>query len=186
MRQKRTRKVVLGVSAVLVACLLVFAAMRRGVDRKPVYVDEDDAKEEQKAADGHSGHDHGEAEEKQDDGDGSPAEQQDEGELSGSLQDGIRVVEMTAKQFSFDPATVLVRSGEKVRLKVTSTDVTHGIAIDDFGVDQKLPPQETKVITFTAGEPGTHEFHCSVFCGSGHGDMTGEIIVRPAPHENGG
>lgn len=48
---------------------------------------------------------------------------------SGELKDGVRVVEVKARQFEFEPETIVVRKGEKVRLEVTSEDVKHGIAI---------------------------------------------------------
>ena len=36
---------------------------------------------------------------------------------------------ITAKQFQFEPSTIEVSKGDKVRLIVTSIDVPHGIAI---------------------------------------------------------
>jgi heme/copper-type cytochrome/quinol oxidase subunit 2 len=100
-------------------------------------------------------------------------------ELTGKLSDGVRVIELKARKFAFDPAAVIVKQGEKVRLRVTSEDVMHGIDIADYDIDRKLPPNETQVIEFTAGKPGRHHFHCSVFFGSGHGDMHGELVVLP-------
>lgn len=109
-------------------------------------------------------------------------EDRHEGEMyarspSGEIVDGVRVVEVKARQFEFVPATIVVRQGERVRLKVTSEDVTHGIAIEAFAVDRKLPPNETQVIELTADKLGTHHFHCSVYCGKGHSDMHGELVV---------
>ena len=97
--------------------------------------------------------------------------------LSGSVVDGVRVIKMAARQFEFDPARVVVKKGEKVRLEVTSEDVTHSIAIRNYDVDRRLGPGRTEVITFTADQPGGHHFHCSVPCGKGHEDMHGELIV---------
>jgi len=97
--------------------------------------------------------------------------------LSGALVDGVRVIDIAARKFKFEPATVVVREGEKVRLGVTSEDVTHGIGIEDFDIDRRLEPGKTETIEFTAEEAGRHHFHCSIYCGSGHGDMHGELIV---------
>lgn len=183
MRQKTTKKVIAGVAAVLIGGLLVFAYLRRGAPREPVYVQEEKQEKKQK---GHSHEHEKKTEQKQKTEQDDAGGQQKERRPSGRLEEGVRVVEMKAHQFAFEPSTVVVRSGEKVRLKVTSTDVTHGIAIEEYGVDQMLPPNETKEVTFTADEAGTYEFHCSVYCGSGHGDMTGQIVVKPASGGDGG
>lgn len=98
-------------------------------------------------------------------------------ELSGDLVNGVRVVDVAARKFEFAPATIVVRQGENVRLRVTSEDVTHGIGIEAYGIDRKLEPDSTETIEFTADRPGRHHFHCSVYCGTGHGDMHGELRV---------
>ncbi len=84
---------------------------------------------------------------------------------------------VTAQSFSFQPATITVKKGDRVRLLATSTDVDHGIAIPDFGVNANMPVGEQKTIEFTADKAGTFTFFCSVFCGSGHRSMTGQLIV---------
>lgn len=93
----------------------------------------------------------------------------------------MRVVEINARKFEFDPAEVVVKQGEIVRLKVKSEDVMHGLGIVAFDIDRKLPPNETVTIEFTADKVGTHHFHCSVYCGTGHNDMHGELVVITAP-----
>jgi nitrous oxide reductase len=95
----------------------------------------------------------------------------------GMLRNGVRTIDVKARKFEFDPAMIVVKQGEKVRLKVTSEDVMHGIGITDYSIDRKLPPGETQVVEFTADKPGRHHFHCSVYCGDGHGDMHGELVV---------
>lgn len=109
---------------------------------------------------------------------GSKEKEGEKRELSGTLKDNIREVSMSAYRFAFDPDEVLVKKGEKVRLVIKSTDVTHGIAIRDLDIDRELPQGEEKVIEFTPQETGTLHFHCSVYCGSGHGRMHGKIIVK--------
>ncbi len=121
--------------------------------------------------DEHGGHAHGEG--PQGGGSGSAPS----GGPSGEVIDGVRVVEVKARQFEFDPGRIVVRQGETVRLNATSEDVTHGIGIATFGVDRKLPPGETQAIEFTADQPGRHPVHCTVYCGEGHNDMTGTLIV---------
>jgi len=85
---------------------------------------------------------------------------------------------MTAKQWSFDPATITVKKGDKVRLKIKNIDVTHGFALPDFGVRVDLIPDKEETIEFTADKKGEYTFFCSVMCGEGHKDMVGKLIVE--------
>ena len=85
---------------------------------------------------------------------------------------------MTAKQFQFEPATIEVSKGDRVKLVVTSTDVPHGISIPEYGINERLDPGKPKTIEFTADKQGTFTAFCSVFCGSGHSNMKGKIVVN--------
>ena len=105
----------------------------------------------------------------------SPGMQEEK--LSGVLRNGVRVIEVTARRYAFEPTRIVVNAGEKVRLKVTSTDVTHGIDIEGFDINRKLPPDKTVIIEFTPDQAGRHHFHCSVYCGPGHERMHGELVV---------
>ena len=99
----------------------------------------------------------------------------------GTSQTGQQVVKefkITAKQFQFNPATIEVNKGDKVRLIVTSVDVPHGISIPEYGINERLDPGKPVTIEFTADKQGTFTAFCSVFCGSGHAGMKGKLIVR--------
>ena len=72
--------------------------------------------------------------------------------LSGKLENGIRVIEVKASKFKFDPDPIVVKLGEKVRLVVTSMDVEHGIAIAEMGVNLPVPAQQTRSVDFTAND----------------------------------
>lgn len=84
---------------------------------------------------------------------------------------------VTAQRFSYAPSTLTVKKGEKVRVNVHSTDVTHGFLIPEFGVEASVPPGQTVSVEFKPDRAGTFTFRCSVYCGGGHGDMTGTLIV---------
>jgi cytochrome c oxidase subunit 2 len=90
----------------------------------------------------------------------------------------VKEIKVTARQFQFEPATIEVNKGDKVRLIVTSVDVPHGIAIPEYGINERLNPGTPVTIEFTAEKEGTFTSFCSVFCGSGHSNMKGKIIVR--------
>lgn len=87
-------------------------------------------------------------------------------------------IKMTAKQFAFEPAEVRVPFGRKIRLLVTSADVAHGLAIPAFNVNVNLAAGQITTIEFIADKKGSYPFFCSVFCGGGHKEMTGTLIVE--------
>ena len=96
-----------------------------------------------------------------------------------SLASGeIKEFKMTAKQFQFEPSTIEVNKGDKVRLIVTSVDVPHGIAIPEYGINQRLDPGKPVTIEFIADKEGTFTSFCSVLCGAGHSNMKGKIVVK--------
>jgi cytochrome c oxidase subunit II len=99
--------------------------------------------------------------------------------ISGEIIDSVRVIKMTAQQYKYDPSVITVNQGDKVRLEITTKDVTHGFALKEYKIDRKIEPEKTTVIEFTADKAGTFEFHCSVFCGMGHLGMKGKLIVEP-------
>ena len=89
-------------------------------------------------------------------------------------------IKVTAKKFDFVPAEIHVKQGNHVVLEIQSLDVTHGIAIPHYGIDVTLPPEKKVTVEFYAAQAGTYPFHCSHFCGLGHGGMKGKVIVEPA------
>jgi len=92
--------------------------------------------------------------------------------------ESVKEFKITAKRFQFEPSTIEVSKGDRVRLLVTSTDVPHGISITEYGINERLDPGTPKTIEFTADKEGTFTAFCSVFCGSGHSGMKGRLIVK--------
>jgi cytochrome c oxidase subunit 2 len=88
------------------------------------------------------------------------------------------IIELSASQFQFEPDKIVIQSGSTVTIKVKSTDVNHGFAIKEYGINVELPPNVEKTIEFTADKSGTFTFYCSVFCGAGHRNMRGTLIVE--------
>ena len=106
----------------------------------------------------------------------------------------VQIIDMTAKKYDFPPSPVHVKKGQKVQLKIISTDRDHGVKIPlvPDGADPKGTPgliftspeecwkikkNETVTIEFVAQTPGTYTFKCCVDCGMGHHHMKGQIIV---------
>ena len=99
-------------------------------------------------------------------------------QTAASATSPVKEFNMTAKQWEFIPATITVNKGDTVKLKVTSIDVMHGFGLADFGINKDLPPGTTVDIQFVADKTGTFTFKCTVPCGSGHREMTGQLIVN--------
>lgn len=85
---------------------------------------------------------------------------------------GIREITIKAQRFSFAPGTIRVKQGERVKLSITNTDTTHGISLPDFNAEGR------DSLEFTADKKGTFTFYCANYCGSGHSDMRGTLIVE--------
>ena len=96
-----------------------------------------------------------------------------------------KVFEIVAKRFSFEPATVEVIEGDTVRLLVRSADGPHGVEIKAFKVKKAVPRAKEGdspvTIEFVAAAAGEYPILCSEYCGNGHKDMTGTLIVRAKP-----
>ena len=92
--------------------------------------------------------------------------------------DEPRTIEVVARRFAFEPAEVQVTAGERVRLLVRSADGLHGIEIKKVKVAKEIPRGNKPVtIEFTADEAGRYPILCSEFCGDGHDDMKGTLVV---------
>ncbi len=105
----------------------------------------------------------------------------DAGAANGGASAGgqVREVSVVAKSFTFTPDTITVKQGERVRITLTATDVPHGIGVAEFNFSLVANAGETKTGEFTASKAGNYTFFCNVFCGSGHRDMKGTLVVTP-------
>ncbi|HEY7792152.1 MAG TPA: DUF5777 family beta-barrel protein [Vicinamibacterales bacterium] len=100
-------------------------------------------------------------------------------QTAGATTAPVKTFHVVARQYAFDPSQIEVTQGDVVRLIVTSADVTHGLAIPEFGVNLDVPTGGQAVTTeFTANAVGTFDIGCSEFCGMGHERMHATLIVR--------
>jgi 3',5'-cyclic AMP phosphodiesterase CpdA len=88
------------------------------------------------------------------------------------------VVSITAKKFAFVPDRVTLKAGAPVLIELTSLDRQHGFSCPGLNVDAVVNPGVITRVRVTPAKPGTYPFHCDVFCGEGHADMVGTIIVK--------
>jgi cytochrome c oxidase subunit II len=90
-----------------------------------------------------------------------------------------KVIQMTAEKFKFTPAVVELKVGQPVVLELTSLDRKHGFQVPDLKIDENIEPGRVTRVRIVPDKAGTFPFHCDVFCGSGHEEMAGEIVVKP-------
>ena len=92
-------------------------------------------------------------------------------------------------EWRFTPEEIIAERGDKIIMKVVNEDdYDHGIAIDAFGVSQRMPANSTITLEFVVTQEGEFPYYCSVPCGEGevdgakrtHFDMIGKIKVKPA------
>jgi cytochrome c oxidase subunit 2 len=95
-----------------------------------------------------------------------------------SSSSAVKEFTMTAKKFDFTPSTITVSEGDKVKLTIIAQDVPHGFAIDELGIKQDITVGTPTTIEFIASKMGTFRFYCSLFCGSGHREMQGQLVVE--------
>lgn len=109
-------------------------------------------------------------------------------------------ITIKAEKYGYSPARIVVNKGDKIILKPTSLDVTHGFLLDGYPLEfiikqqginylkylweddeGKLNADWDKVseIEFVADKSGKFTFRCTQICGNLHPFMTGELIVRP-------
>lgn len=101
----------------------------------------------------------------------------------------IREITIIAKKdrWAFDPEIIEAERGDKIIATIINEDnYDHGIAIDAFGVSQRMPANSTIKAEFVVTQEGDFPFYCSVPCGEGevngkkrgHFDMVGKIHVK--------
>lgn len=92
-------------------------------------------------------------------------------------QPAEQMIKITAKKFEYSPDKITLKKGVPVTLELTSLDRLHGFNCPGLNLRSDITPEKVSTIRFTPEKIGTFEFHCDVFCGIGHGEMTGTITV---------
>jgi len=87
-------------------------------------------------------------------------------------QSAPRRIELVSKRFAFEPGEITLKKGQPVILVLKSTDVAHGLRFRELNLDVQVAKGGTAELQFTPNKTGDYVGHCSVFCGSGHGEMT--------------
>ena len=89
-----------------------------------------------------------------------------------------RVVPIKVKRFEYSPKEVVVKKGVPVVLQLQSLDVPHGFNLPDLGVRTDVLPGQTARVRIVPQQTGRFVFRCDIFCGSGHEELEGAIVVK--------
>ena len=88
-----------------------------------------------------------------------------------------RVIRVVARKFEFVPGEIHVKRGETVTLQFEAPEVPMGFNLADFKLRTDIVPGKLAALEFRPEKAGSFTFLCDVFCGSGHEDMSGTLIV---------
>jgi cytochrome c oxidase subunit 2 len=91
--------------------------------------------------------------------------------------EGGRVIKIVAQRFHYTPNEIDLKRGEPVTLEFTSLDFLHGFKVPALGVRVNLLPGRPTLVHITPDKTGRFVFLCDNFCGVGHEEMNGVIVV---------
>lgn len=90
----------------------------------------------------------------------------------------VKEFTITGNNYSFSPAIMKVKKGDRVKITFKNTEGFHDLKIDEFNVaTQKLQADQEEFIEFTADKTGSFEYYCSVGSHRAMG-MKGSLIVE--------
>ncbi len=98
---------------------------------------------------------------------------------------GIAIVEpapggdayLLARMWAWYPILKL-KKDQTYRLHISSSDLQHGFSLLPMNMNFQILPGYDHVLTITPTQSGTFSVICNEFCGIGHHQMTGKILVE--------
>jgi cytochrome c oxidase subunit II len=83
-----------------------------------------------------------------------------------------------ASMWQFQPAEIYIPVGSEVDFYLTSKDVVHGFNIAPKNVNMMAVYGAINKTTVKFDKPGVYDIVCHEFCGVGHQNMRGQVIVN--------
>jgi len=87
----------------------------------------------------------------------------------------------------FTPPNLMAPAGRPVRLRIVNPDNSHhsdgggvhGFTVETLGIDARIQPETTSVVTIPASAPGDYAFYCDTCCGGKENPaMQGVLKIR--------
>jgi cytochrome c oxidase subunit 2 len=94
-----------------------------------------------------------------------------------SMAQAPQVIRMTVKRFEYSVKEITVKKGTPVVIEITSEDRVHGFSLPAFGKRSDVIPGQVTRVEFTPDKSGSFEYLCDIFCGDGHEDVNGKLVV---------
>ena len=86
---------------------------------------------------------------------------------------------LTARDYRFSPDRIEVGQDDLVKLTVQSADVAYSLTIDAYRVSRRIPAGGSTTLEFRADQAGTFDFYSNMTNDPRHGQMKGQLVVRP-------
>ena len=100
------------------------------------------------------------------------------GAAAGAIaQNDEKVIRVVARKFNFTPETIELKKDQPVILEFEAPEVAMGFNAPDFKVRTDINPGKLSRVRIVPEKKGEFDFHCDVFCGDDHENMTGTIRV---------
>jgi mono/diheme cytochrome c family protein len=101
---------------------------------------------------------------------------------------GVRVIDITANapaNGGWQPDAIRVNLGERIRLRISSSDVVHGLEVPALGIAVgQILPGHVEQVDFVATRAGRFPFACTRWCSVDHWRMRGVIQVIDPENPN--
>ncbi len=94
---------------------------------------------------------------------------------------------VTVTMAGFEPMRITATAGKAMTVKLINPDSpfhsdgggVHQLAIPELGLDEKVQPRSTRIITIPAAAPGEYRYYCDVCCGGKENPMMqGTLTVQ--------
>ncbi|MER3450829.1 MAG: cytochrome c oxidase subunit II [Thermus sp.] len=80
--------------------------------------------------------------------------------------------------FGYLPNPIEVPKGAEITFKITSPDVIHGFYVEGTNLNVEVIPGEVSTVKYTFKRAGEYRIVCNQYCGIGHQNMFGKIVVK--------
>src|ERR1044071_2401707 len=88
-----------------------------------------------------------------------------------------QVIKVAVRKFSFTPNDIRLKKGVPVVLEFENDGVLMGFSAPDLNARTDIPVGKVTRLRIVPSKAGSFPFFCDIFCGSGHEDMSGTIVV---------
>ncbi len=95
-----------------------------------------------------------------------------------AAQPAEQVIHIAVKKFDYTPNEIKLKKGVPVVLEFSPAEVAMGFNAPDLKLRTDIFPGKVTRLRIVPDRSGTFSFFCDIFCGSGHEEMTGTIVVE--------